>query len=242
MPSKKKKRKLPSALVPFPNTDKEWHEEWTPGRSLINFPHPFRGVLLGPPNSGKSTCVKNILIHADPPFEKMTVIHADPENSTEYEDSDAEVIGTIPAPSEWKDSDLKQLVVVDDLDVSRLGVTGASALDRLFGYVSTHKNISVILCSQDTFNVPASVRRCANLWVLWPMSDLTSVRQCAKKCGNVPLVELFQMCENPHDSIWIDLTDKSPEKVRKNGFEAINLKDVAGLETVPRRSNSTFSA
>ena len=74
----------------------------------------------------------------------MTVIHADPENSKEYEDTDAKVIGIIPAPEEWE-SDSKQLVVVDDLDVARLSTRDASALDRLFGYVSTHKNISVIL-------------------------------------------------------------------------------------------------
>ena len=41
---------------------------------MLNFPHPFRGVLLGPPNTGKSTSVKNILIRADPPFKKVTVV------------------------------------------------------------------------------------------------------------------------------------------------------------------------
>ena len=220
MPPKKKK-KLPTTLIPFPNVDKKWHEKWGEGRDLINFPHPFRGVLLGPPNSGKSTCVKNILIRADPPFEVMTVIHADPENSHKYDDTDAKVIGTITKPEEWSGVK-KSLVVIDDIDVARLHREQATALDRLFGYVSTHKNISVFLCSQDPFNVPALVRRCATLWILWPMTDVSSVRACAKKCGNVTFEQLFELCENRHDSIWVDLSDNTPAKIRKNGFEIIN--------------------
>ncbi len=88
--------------------------------------------------------------------------------------------------------------------------------------MSTHKNISVLLCSQDPFNVPALVRRCATLWILWPMTDVTSVKACAKKCGNVPFEQLFELCGKRHDPIWVDLSDNTPAKIRKNGFEIIN--------------------
>ena len=98
------------------------------------------------------------------------------------------------------------------------------ALDRLFGYVSTHKNISVLLCSQDPFNVPPIVRRCSNLWVLWPGRDVDAVQTCARKCGE-NLQEKFKLCHSPKDSIWIDLTDGTPVKVRRNGYELVNSDD-----------------
>ena len=225
MPKQQRKRssRLPKQLIPFPCADKEFHESWAPGRDLLALPHPWRGVLLGPPNSGKSTTVKNIMIRADPPFQKMVVIHCDPEHSKEYDDCNAEVIGEIPPPEAWEGQE-KTIVVVDDLDTKRMSKDQASALDRLFGYVSTHKNISCVLCSQDAFNVPAGIRRCANLWVLWPSADVSSISNCTRRCGNIPFQKLFNnLCKSSHDAIWVDLSDKSPAKVRFNGYHPLQL-------------------
>ena len=66
---------LPNKIIPLPNPDKEFHEAWDKGRNLLNIPHPFRAVFLGPPGSGKSTAVKNILMRADPCFENIIIIH-----------------------------------------------------------------------------------------------------------------------------------------------------------------------
>ena len=48
--------KLPTKLIAFPNADKKWHEKWEtpegqPPRDLLNFPHPVRAILTGPPKS-----------------------------------------------------------------------------------------------------------------------------------------------------------------------------------------------
>lgn len=43
---------LPQKIIPFKNADKKWHEKWTEGRDLLDFPHPYRITLTGPPNSG----------------------------------------------------------------------------------------------------------------------------------------------------------------------------------------------
>ena len=63
---KKRKRelRLPNRLLALKNADKAFHESWHPKRNLLNFPHPFRAVLLGPPNTGKSATVKNLLLRA----------------------------------------------------------------------------------------------------------------------------------------------------------------------------------
>ncbi len=82
----KKKMRLPDRLIPLKNADKFFHERWETDRNRLDIPHPFRGVLLGPPNCGKSTTAKNILIRAQPPCEAVTVIHCDPEHTREYLD------------------------------------------------------------------------------------------------------------------------------------------------------------
>lgn len=209
---------LPPSLLPIRNADKKDHEVWTSG-DILNFPHPFRGVLLGPPNCGKTTTVKNILLRQSPPFGRLYIIHCDGGYTQEYDDVGGKLLTDFPEPGEWPGKE-KTLVVVDDIELKTLRKQQRMCLDRLFGYVSTHKNISVLLCSQDPFNVPAIVRRCSNLWVLWPGRDVDAVQTCARKCGE-DLRAKFQLCTTPKDSIWIDLTDHSPQKLRKNGYEAI---------------------
>jgi hypothetical protein len=210
---------LPTSLLAIKNADKKDHEMWTPDRDILNFPHPFRGVLLGPPNCGKTTTVKNILLRQDPPFTRLYVIHCDGTYTQEYDDVDAKLLTDFPEPHEWPGKE-KTLVVVDDIELKTLRRQQRMCLDRLFGYVSTHKNISVLLCSQDPFNVPAIVRRCSNLWVLWPGKDVDATQTCARKCGE-DLREKFKLCQSPKDSLWIDLTDHTPQKLRKNGYEIV---------------------
>ena len=135
---RKKRLILPTSILPFPNVDKDFHEQWYPDRDLLSIPHPFRAVLLGPPNSGKSTVVKNLLLRGNPDFDKMYVVHADPEGTGEYDDCKAVMLPEIPEPGDWPNDKEKKLVVIDDLDVKRLGRNQQSNLDRLFGYVSTH--------------------------------------------------------------------------------------------------------
>ena len=220
---RKKKNKLEKKIYVFKNPDKTFHEKWKDGRNEMNFPHPWRAVLLGPPNSGKTLIVKNLILRAKPQFEEVFVIHCDSEYTKEYEDIGAEMLTDIPAPEDWS-GEVKTLVVLDDLEYKLMGKEQRRNLDRLFGYVSTHKHISVVLCSQDPFNVPPIVRRCANIWVLWRMSDIDSMANTARKSGmrSDMLKHIFDtLMEKQTDSLWIDLTANSPYPLRKNGFTPI---------------------
>jgi len=212
-------------IVPIDNPDKTWHEKWTPGRGLLNFPHPFRSVLLGPPNTGKTTTCKNLLLRQDPPFKVVVVVHCDPEYTKEYDDIGAHLLADIPSPEDWP-GDKKTLVILDDLEFKCMNKGQLRNLDRLYGFVSTHKNISVCLCAQDPFNVPPSVRRCANLWVLWKTVDMDALATCARRTGmrGGAFRQIFDdLITGEKDSLWIDLTDHSPMKLRKNGFHKISL-------------------
>ena len=221
------KKRLPKHIIPIPCSDKiGWHEKWTPRRDLLNIPHPFRGVLLGPPNSGKSTLVKNLLIRARPQFKEIFVVHCDPDFTTEYDDVGAEMLSEIPAPDEWE-GEKKTLVILDDLEYKSMDKHQTRNLNRLLGFVSTHKNISVLLCQQDPFEVPPIVRRCSNLWCLWRMSDIDSVANVSRKAGlkSKDLASLFNLCKGVHDSIWIDMTTNTPAKLRLNGYQIINKQE-----------------
>lgn len=222
-PNPRKSRKLPNIIIPLPNPDKTWHESWYRGRNLLNITHPFRAVLLGPPNTGKTTIAKNLLLRADPPFKQCFIVHCDPEYTKEYSDIECEMLDSIPTPSEWE-GQVKTLVILDDLEYKGMGKEQLRNLDRLFGFVSTHKNISVILAAQDAFNVPACVRRCASLWVLWKSPDIDAMATVARRTGlkAKALRQIFEdLLPEAHDSLWIDLTSHSPAVMRKNGFKRI---------------------
>jgi hypothetical protein len=218
--------KLPNRLIPIPNADKQFHEKWTKDRNILNFPHPYRAVFVGPPNTGKSTSIKNIIIRADPPFERIVVIHVDADGTQEYNDLEfAEIMDSIPAPTEF-DGEVKTGVIIDDIDYKALSKPQKSALDRLFGYVSTHKNVSTFATAQNPMDMPVSCRRCANIFVISKMHDKEAIRSLGAKVGIDP--EHFRRCygmlDEPFDSLWIDGTKKTPYQIRLNGFRQISKK------------------
>ena len=225
--------RLPNKIIPIANADKKWHEKWYPNRNMLNIPHPFRCCCLGPPNVGKTTVIKNLIIRQHPPFEEIYVIHCDANNTQEYNDLGEEVhmLSEIPSPEDWEGA-CKTLVVIDDLELKTLKQDQRRNLDRLFGYVSTHKNISVILTSQDPFNVMPIVRRCSNLWIMWRCPDLDSMAVCARKTGLKAnnFNTIFNKCMmDTKDSLWLDSTELSPYPMRKNGFTL--LKKIDGMKT-----------
>lgn len=223
----KKKLQIPDKIIALPNPDKFFHEKWEPGRNKLNIIHPFRCCLLGNPNVGKTTIIKNILLRAKPEFEEVIVIHCDGDYTKEYDDLglNTPILSKIPPPEWWK-GQVKTLVILDDLEFKQMGKEEKRNLDRLFGFVSTHKNISICLGSQDFFNLPPIVRRCSNLFILWRPNDLDSLNNISRKCG-IPSLTMKKLFNNhikeKRDSLWVDLTDNTPYKIRKNGFEIINI-------------------
>lgn len=213
-------------LKVFDNADKKWHEKWEDNRDIMNIPHPFRCVLCGPPNCGKTSMIFNLLVANKPYFKEIIVIHCDPEYTKEYDNVNAIMTDEIPSPDQFEGKK-KTLVILDDLEYKNLSTDQKKNLDRLFGFVSTHKNISVCLSAQDVFNIPSGVRRCCNLWVLWKINDLDAVSRLARRVNytSKQINQLFKdNITNNHDSIMIDNTHKTPYPLRKNGTINIELR------------------
>lgn len=224
MPRRSKERtRLPNRLIVLPNPDKLFHESWNPKRNKINIPHPFRMVAMGPPNSGKTLVVKNLILRAKPQFEEVYLIHCDVEYTKEYDDCGVQKLNEIPPPEFWP-GEVKTLVILDDIDFKALDKTQLGNLDRLLGFCSTHKNISVCMCAQDPFTIHPKLRRMANFWILWRCPDIDAMAKCARRTGvkKEDMEAIFaKLMPKKTDSLWIDMTSNTPWPLRKNGFTPI---------------------
>ena len=142
---KKGNRRLPNRLIIIKNMDKAFHEKWKPGRNSLNIPHPFRICCMGPPHSGKTLVIKNIILRCKPPFKRIIVIHGLAGTTREYDDIEPELItGEIPSMEFFKEVDCKTLVILDDVDFKGLHKDQAHILNRLYGTLSTHNQIAVM--------------------------------------------------------------------------------------------------
>jgi hypothetical protein len=211
-------------IIPIECADKRFQEKWYSSRNMLNFPHSFRMIMCGPPSSGKSTVIKNILIRTEPPFEEIIVCHYGADDTEEYDDlEDITMLNELPDPGDIK-PDGKKLLIIEDLEFRMMKKHEKVKLDRLFGYVSSHKSCSVILTAQDSFNVPPCARRTANVFCLWRSPDVNALSQMATRTGyrSKDFIKLFDTyIKKQHDFIMIDLTKDTPYPLRINGFTNI---------------------
>ena len=224
-----KQRTLPKRIIPLKNRDKAFHEAWYPDRDWLDFPHPFRMILASKPNVGKTTVILNIILRValgKRPFQKIVIVHCDPVHTREYDDLERDLLKEIPAPEEFA-PDVKTLCILEDLNYLDMSQAQRGRLERLFGYASTHKNVSCVLTAQDPFRILPTVRRCTNVFVLWNNHDGDMVKSLARKTGlsSKKLTRVLEeSCQDAHDSFWIDLTPDSPAKFRKNGYETLAIQ------------------
>ena len=217
-----KKSVLQNKLIVLPNDDKHFHEE-PDYNDLGNFPHPFRLVLAGPPNVGKTNVIYNILLHKSPPFERIIIYHNDP-STIEYQNIDAEYVEEL-LPIDDIDSEVRNLIIIEDVDFKNIhSKSQKSLLDRYFGCFSTHHNISMILTAQDPFSVPANIRRMCSHLILWKNHDLNSMAILSSRFNikSKDLKYIFEhICKDKHDSLLIDTMRDGKYRLRKNVYETI---------------------
>ncbi len=228
---KKKRKRLPKRLLIIPNADKKFYERWRPKRDPLDIIHPFRACMMGKPHVGKTMCIKNILLRCDPPFNRIIVIHGLGESTREYDDIQAEMIcSEIPPMEFFQEVDCKTLVILDDINFKSLSKEDSHVLNRLYGTLSSHKQISVINATQDMFQLPPIVRRCSNFFVLWEPMESDGLSNMARKVGMKVdhlnnLFKTFCQKDKDHDSVWIDKTHNTPFPLRINGYDLVTLGD-----------------
>jgi hypothetical protein len=206
-------------LIIFKCHDKEFHEEVNHD-NYGDLPHPFRVIMAAVPNCGKTSLIKNIIVNQSPDFDRIIVWHID-VGTREYSDLDCEVVDELPMIEDI-DPKKKNLLIIEDVDTKSLHKSVKSRLNRMFGYCSTHRNLSVILTAQEAFQVPVDLRRTANYLVLWRGTDNSATEMLGKRFGlnKKKIGFLFDtFCKTIHDSLIID--NAGGPKIRKNLFEII---------------------
>ena len=238
MPPRKKvvAVRLPHSIVPFSNGDKTAVERWDERRAhdLSNFPHPARVLLLGPVNVGKSTLVKNLVVHQKPHFDEVYCVHEDAGATRDYEDLDPtammpdvpglDFFNALPDRDEETGKRIKRAIIVDDLEVTSATKQRAKNLAILFRYASSHKSLTVYMAHQSAFDVHPIVRKMANVFILWRPNARNELALIENRVGleKGELKQLFETVVTAHrDSITVDLTELTPCKLRLNVFTPI---------------------
>ncbi len=220
--------RLPKTIIPISCVDKEgWYESWDEphDRDELCITHPFRAVLGASCGMGKSTICKNILLRhsvTDKPFERLYIVHTD-QDSGEYDDVGGIMLTRIPTSKDL-DRKVKQMIILDDLNFSGMNKKEKKNLDRLFGYCSTHMNLSICLCSQNFMNVPVRIRQYSNLYIIAKNRDLLNNTVIARRVGMTSEQFMFLLnkyCNGMYQTLWIDMTDGSPYPLRHNGYNII---------------------
>ena len=216
----KQKQKLPNEIIIIPNKDKEFHE--IPKKDdLGHMAHPSRIIACGPCNVGKSLILLNLMMRADPPFDRIVIYHNDPE-SEEYDQVDVDYVSEVPS-IDYFDKNEKSLLVVEDINFKDMKRDQMALIDRYYGCWSTHHNISVWSTFQDPFSCPPRIRRLANIVILWNNGDADSMAELSRKVGLQAkyLRYIFDnICTDFHDSLII-YKSRPYAKLRKNIFEVI---------------------
>lgn len=108
------------------------------------------------------------------------------------------------------------LVIIDEVTSDVLGKASTERFERLMNFGSSHKNTTVICSIQSIVNLPAACRRGFNHYALWKQSDRQANTLAATRVGITPdlLYSLFELCHNPHDSIWIDADRRNDDRYR----------------------------
>ena len=204
----------------------------TPSVDGILPAHPFRwGLFSGGPGRGKRNLVLCVLHHImtkDAPYDTITVIHLD-KTSKEYEilEDSAPVFRLltieedgVPTPETWS-PDERNLLVIDEINHGGLSRAETGALSRLFGYASTHKNLSIILQAQCAFETSPQIRRYLNMVTLYDTGVKSTIGLYSRLVG-VPLGPLFKLCKTKFCSITLDFSQDGP-KFRHNFFTPIDV-------------------
>lgn len=225
-----KKSKIPKEILLLKSGDKQDREKWHKQRDLMDFPGgSFRAIISGPPSSGKTNLIKNIIIKANPLYDQVYLVHFDPY-SKDYEDADVTVLedGELPHNDDI-DVNEKNLIIFEDINYESLSKEQKLDLASLFKYVSSHKNCNIIWsCHDPVTGIPPSIRRLANLYVIFRLPDVSSLSTIGSKCGiNAnDFQDIFKnFIKKQHDNLCIDMTSNTPAKLRINMYNVLSTND-----------------
>lgn len=250
---------LDNTFYKIDNPDKETHEKWGdenhPLTSLMNQPSPFRWMIAGTPNSGKTLMILNLLVKLRPHPATIYLLHAetfDPDLYSvnnevkdfigtqedypvkEYKRVDYIPLLTLP-PYKWfvnnLDTKSKKVLIIDDVDLKefvKLNKSKNMTLGKIFTWVSTHRNMSIFAAFQNVYaQCPPKVYQNCKIFTLFKPTDKNLISRLARNIGSdkKKLHGYFTLCDSIHDNITIDHTPGTPAPKRFNLVHEIEDSD-----------------
>ena len=232
-PKKKKIGRAIKSIEYIKNKDKIGAEKWTDQRkkNIGNFPSPSRIVLLGPCGKGKTTLIKNLIMHQRPKFDEVFLVHEDAEFTKEYQDMDlTDQFDEIPNLEFWETDGrkIKRAIIIDDLELTSAHKERKKNLAILFRYASSHKFLTVYFSHQSFFDIPNLIKKMSNIYIIWEPRARNELSMIENRIGlpKESLKKLFKtVAINHRDSICVDMTENSPCKLRLNIWKKIKINE-----------------
>ena len=190
--------------------DKKSHHEDKVNPKFQPF-HPSKLCLAASSGSGKGSLAKNIICRAQPPFERIYIVHYDVDEdgkcgSEEWDDMEPEKyfnMNTFPENPTFFDRDVKNCVIFDEINCIGLSRSQRAILDRFFSYTCSHQSVTALFLQQNFTSIPVSIRRACQYITLWKGVDKTAERHLTATTGH-DMKELFKLCKKRYDSITLD--------------------------------------
>lgn len=195
------------------NPEKKFFEKWDDKRNLANFPHPYRMLVQGLPNCGKTSTILSVLAAAKPTWDHIIICHAkyvdmsiDSEEPSELEIAGKDVdlpeyngidftcaLKSIPQGytyfKRFQDDKMSKKVclIIDDVELRewcRAKRSRQISVNKLFSYQSTHHGLTIMVSCQDgTVQLPVGVRRECNVNVVFKGRDKSAIQYQAMSLG-----------------------------------------------------------
>lgn len=184
--------------------------------------HPFKIIISGPSGAGKSVWTKRFLKEisglCDIEFDRIILYYAEWQPVyTEYKN--VEFQEGLPDMKDFNDIKKKKLIIMDDL--MRESSSGSSVLD-IFTKGSHHRNLSVLLLSQNLFHGGKFYREISlntNYIVVFKNPrDKAQISHLARQISplNTKFIQeaYLDATSAPHGYLLIDLNQSTPENIR----------------------------
>ena len=214
---------LPNKLIRFKSSDKD-HHQVPDMKDLANCCSPVFCIIAGNVNCGKTSLVKNILVHKDPHYERIVVYSPLGEATSEYSDDvDCELIDYVP-DFDFFDRNIRNCFIVEDCDTKSLSKDERYKLGRFFGVYASHNNIDIYVVAQNVYALLPQIRRLSNIVFLFKNNDIESMASIARKFSlNVADLKRIFSKFTKYDSLCIDDTRPTEYRLRKNVYEIVKI-------------------
>jgi AAA15 family ATPase/GTPase len=209
------------------NGDKDsWNRNDDVKKNQINsFRTGSRNIIIGPPNSGKTNLLKNMLLNKTPFYEKIIICAASKETK-EFDNINCELydnIIDIPPLEELIQKDesgnIKRTIILLE-DCNSLDKNEKNVLDKFLAYGCSHHSITIVILSQTPYGISPQIRRLLDCFIIFSQTENRIVNDIPIPYEHKKAIKQLICKSKFRDFIKIDLTSENKYSLN---FEPIEL-------------------